>query len=82
MSYNLKLGQYITEFVCIRPKSYSYGTNDGEDSVKFKGVFPTFKKQGAHGIEKPGKSMEFHNPIFQVWKSMEKCLEVWKRGIL
>jgi phosphoribosyl-AMP cyclohydrolase len=43
LTNELKDGQFIEEFVCTGPKSYSYRTNDGQEIVKFKGISLNFK---------------------------------------
>ena len=42
LTNELELGTYITDFACAGPKSYSYRTTDGHESVKFKGVKVNF----------------------------------------
>jgi hypothetical protein len=51
LTNEMKPGQFISEFVCTGPKSYSYRANDGEESVKFKGIAMTFKNSGRVNFE-------------------------------
>jgi hypothetical protein len=43
LSNELKEGEYIEEFACTGPKSYSYRTNKKEEIVRFKGITLNFK---------------------------------------
>jgi G:T-mismatch repair DNA endonuclease (very short patch repair protein) len=43
LSNELKEGEYIEEFACTGPKSYSYRTNTKKEIVRFKGITLNFK---------------------------------------